>query len=161
IPSTTWLPGLPAGDSDWARLAACSPDAAAALTDLVAAAWAETDPVLLELARMRIATLLGNRAELTPRTTLAHDAGVAEAKVAALPEWPTSPLFDARERACVALTEQFVMDANGVTDEQVADVTEHLGSEGCYAFVQAISVLETFQRACLTLGIEGIEKVPQ
>ena len=55
--------------------------------------------------------------------------------------------------ACLSLTEQFVMDANGVTDEQVTAVTEHLGGRGCYAFVQAISVLETFQRACLTLGI--------
>ena len=73
--------------------------------------------------------------------------------MADLAAWPTSPRFSARERACLALTEQFVMDANGVTDEQVAAVTEHLGGPGCYAFVQAISVLETFQRACLTLGI--------
>ena len=128
------------------------------MTNFVAAAWEETDPVVLELARLRIATLLGARGELARRTASARDAGLTEAKIDALPSWPTSPLFDARERACLALTEQFVMDANGVTDEQVADVTEHLGAEGCYAFVQAVSVLETFQRACLTLGIE---EVPQ
>ena len=122
----------------------------------MAAAWEETDPVVLELARLRIATLLGANGELARRTAAARDAGLTEAKIDALPSWPSSPLFDARERACVALTEQFVMDANGVTDEQVADVTEHLGAEGCYAFVQAVSVLETFQRACLTLGIEEV-----
>lgn len=127
------------------------------MTGLVAAAWEETDPVLLELARLRIATLLDNPAEFTRRTPAARDAGVTDAKIDALPAWPTSPLFSARERACLSLTEQFVMDANGVTDAQVADVTEHLGGD-CYAFVQAISVLETFQRACLTLGIE---EVPQ
>jgi hypothetical protein len=54
------------------------------------------------------------------------------------------------------LTEQFVVDASGVTDTQVADVTEHLGPAGCYAFVEAVSVLETFQRACLTLGIQEV-----
>ncbi len=48
------------------------------------------------------------------------------------------------------------MDANGVTDAQVADVTEHLGAQGRYAFVEAVSVLETFQRACLTLGIQEV-----
>jgi alkylhydroperoxidase family enzyme len=78
--------------------------------------------------------------------------------------WPTSPRFTPAERACLALTEQFVMDANGVSEKQVAAVTEHLGGSGCYAFVQAISVLETFQRACLTMGIRsspGLDEIMQ
>ena len=50
-------------------------------------------------------------------------------------------------------------DMASVTDEQVADITSHLGPEDCYAFVQALSVVETFQRACLTLGIESIPDV--
>jgi alkylhydroperoxidase family enzyme len=123
---------------------------------VVAAAFDGTEPVLFELGRRRIATLLGNQTELSRRAAAAQDARLTDDKIAALPAWPTSPLFDARERACLALTEQFVMDANGVTDEQVADVTQHLGTEGCYAFVQAVSVLETFQRACLTLGISEV-----
>ncbi len=52
-----------------------------------------------------------------------------------------------------------MIDANGVTDEHVAEVTAHLGPAGCYAFVQALSVVETFQRACLTLGIESVPDV--
>jgi alkylhydroperoxidase family enzyme len=152
----TWLPDLPDGSSDWDRLTAACPEAVAALSGVVAAAWDETDPVLLELSRLRIATLLGSTAELARRTARATDAGLTEAKVAELPAWPTSPLFSARERACLSLTEQFVIDANGVTDEQVADVTAHLGVASCYAFVEAVSVLETFQRACLTLGIEEV-----
>ena len=59
------------------------------------------------------------------------------------------------------MTEQFVIDANGVTEPQVADVTEHLGAAGCYAFVEAVSVLETFQRACLTLGIDDAPAVDE
>ena len=59
------------------------------------------------------------------------------------------------------MTEQFVIDANGVTEAQVADVTEHLGAKGCYAFVEAVSVLETFQRACLTLGIDDAPGVDE
>ncbi len=144
---------MPEGDTDWDRLASLCPEAFDALAGVVRSAWEETDPVLLELARLRIATLLGNPEELDRRTAVAADAGLPEAKVAELTAWPTSPRFSDRERACLALTEQFVMDANGVTDAQVAAVTEHLGGPGCYAFVQAVSVLETFQRACLTLGI--------
>jgi alkylhydroperoxidase family enzyme len=158
----TWLAGLPDGDTDWDRLAALCPEAFDALAGLVAAAWDETDPVLLELARLRIATLLDNRGELARHSQRARAAGLRDEQVAALAAWPSSPLFTARERACLGLVEQFVVDANGVTDGDVAAVTEHLGAEGCYAFVQAVSVLETFQRACLTLGIEhapGIDEI--
>lgn len=150
----TWLAGVPTGDTDWARLASLRPEAFDALAAVVEAAWQETDPVLLELARLRIATLLGNTAD-SRRTSRATEAGLSETQVADLAAWPTSPHFTSRERACLALTEQFVMDANGVTDALVAEVTEHLGAAGCYAFVEAVSVLETFQRACLTLGIRS------
>jgi alkylhydroperoxidase family enzyme len=152
----TWVAGLPEGDTDWDRFATLCPEPFQALAGVVAATEEETDPVLLELARIRIATLLQYPAEAARRNARARDAGLAEAKVADLAAWPTSPRFTARERACLSLTEQFVMDANGVTDTQVADVTEHLGAAGCYAFVEAVSVLETFQRACLTLGIQEV-----
>jgi alkylhydroperoxidase family enzyme len=138
----------------WDDLTALSPDAADALSGVVAAAWASTDPALLELARLRIATLLGYSADLGRRTPRAIDAGIDEEKVRELASWPSSPLFTARERACLAFTEQFVIDANGVTDELVAEVTAHLGAAGCYAFAEAVSVLETFARACLVLGID-------
>ena len=152
----TWIAGLPEGATDWERFSRLCPEAFEALAGLVAAAWAEGDPVLLELARLRTATLLGAAGELERRNASAREAGVTEAKVAELHAWPTSPQFSARERACLALTEQFVVDANGVTDSLVASVTEHLGPDGCYRFVQALSVLETFQRACLTLGITAV-----
>lgn len=139
--------------TDWDGLARRHPEAFEALAGVLAAAWEESDPSLLEMARLRIATLLRNAAELDRRNP---GAGVPEEKLATLPSWPTSELFSPRERACLAFTEQFVIDANGVTDEVVAGVTEHLGPEGCYVFAQAVSVLETFQRACLTLGIESV-----
>jgi alkylhydroperoxidase family enzyme len=151
----TWLEGLPDRDTDWDRLASLFPETFDALAATVAAAWDETDPAVLELARLRIATLLGNQMELEHRSARATEAGLDEKKVSQLAAWPTSPRFTAAERACLALTEQFVMDANGVSEEQVAAVMEHLGGPGCYAFVQAISVLETFQRACLTMGIRS------
>jgi alkylhydroperoxidase family enzyme len=138
----------------WDGLTALSPDAAGALSGVVAAAWDSTDPALLELARLRIAKLLGHTADLGRRTPRAMDAGLSDEKVRDVASWPTSPLFTARERACLAFTEQFVIDANGVTDEMVAEVTAHLGAAGCYAFAEAVSVLETYARACLVLGID-------
>ncbi len=54
-----------------------------------------------------------------------------------------------------------MLDANGVTDELVAAVVTHLGVAGCYAFTQAVSALETFQRACLALGIQTAPDVDE
>lgn len=155
----TWLPGVPDGDTDWDRVAALAPDLFAAIAEVVDTTWDHVDPVLLELARLRIATLLEHAGELSRRSTRAAEAGLSETKVAALPHWPTSPEFSDGERACLALTEQFVLDANGVTDDAVDKVTAHLGAAGCYVFVEAVSVLETFQRTCLTLGISTVPSV--
>ncbi len=62
FPSMTWLAGLPEGETDWDRFATLCPEAFHALSGVVAAAWEEADPVLLQLARLRIATLLGHTA---------------------------------------------------------------------------------------------------
>lgn len=156
----TWVAGLAEGDTDWHRFAATFPAPFEALAALVRAAWDTTDPVLLELARLRIARLLGNERESSLRSERAAKAGLTDDKLAELAQWPTSPLYDARERACLAFTEQFVIDANGIDQAMVTAVSDHLGGPGTYAFTQAVSALETFQRACLTLGIEtgpGIE----
>ncbi len=153
-----WVEAPPAG-TDWDRLAAIAPDAFQSLAELVRAAWAGTDPILLELARLRMATLLDNPAELDRRSARARSAGLGEDRVAALAAWPTSTLFTAADRACLGFTEQFVIDANGITDDDVAAVTEHLGPSGCYAFAAAVSALEGYQRACLTLGITTMPEV--
>jgi alkylhydroperoxidase family enzyme len=157
----TWFEGLPDGDTDWDRLAPLYPEAFDALVGTVAAAWEDTDPVLLELARLRIAKLLGNSVALEPRGVRPTEAELSEATRSEVAAWPTSPRFTPRERACLALTEQFVIDADSVTEAQVAAVTEHLGGPGCYAFVEAISVLETFQRACLTMGIRTLPSIDE
>jgi alkylhydroperoxidase family enzyme len=161
VVTTTWFEDLPAGDTDWDRFASSWPAPFGALAEAVRQAWDATDPVLLELCRLRMATLLGASAELARRTDRARAAGLDETKIAELPAWPTSSRFTAEERACLAFAEQFLIDANGVTDEQVAELTRHLGGEGTYAFVQALSLLETWQRACLTLGIETVPDLSQ
>jgi alkylhydroperoxidase family enzyme len=160
----TWLEGIPDGDTDWDRLAALFPEIFDAMAGTLAAACEDTDPELVELARLRIAKLLNNTMELEPRRAPTPRAGRPALNAADVAAWPTSPRFTAAERACLALAEQFVMDANGVTDELVAEVTEHLGGARCFAFVQTVSVLETFQRACLTLGIRtapGLDEIMQ
>ena len=102
------------------------------------AAWASTDPETLELCRARIATLLGS--EETAEYPIDTDL------VAAIPSWPTSPLFTDAQRACLAFTEQFVIDVASLDDSTVAAVVESLGTEGFVNFVNALLVVEQRQR---------------
>jgi alkylhydroperoxidase family enzyme len=122
------------------------PDVARYLHEADTAAWDAVDPVLLELCRLRVAMLLGCQAELAARTPAAVDAGLDEATVAELSHWPTSPRFGARERACLAFTEQFVIDVANLSDDLADAVRDQLGPTGLMDFTNALLVVEQRQR---------------
>jgi alkylhydroperoxidase family enzyme len=136
-----------------ARLAATladHPDVADALAAAHDSVWRAVDPVLLELARLRIAMLLGCEEELATRTPSARAAGLDEATIVELANWPRSSRFGDRERACLELAEQFVIDVAGVTTAQTAAVITHLGVGGLTDFTSGLLVLEQRQRLILT-----------
>ena len=122
------------------------PALAGQLAELERAAWSAVDPVLLELCRVRIAMLLGCADEARARSEEAIAAGLEEAVLADLSLWPTSPRFGARERACLAFCEQFVIDVAGLDDDLAFAVSEHLGSQGLADFTAALLVVEQRQR---------------
>jgi alkylhydroperoxidase family enzyme len=126
------------------------PDVRDALADAWTAAWTSVDPVLLELCRLRIAMLLGCDDELAARTPAALDAGLDDSTVAVLAAWPYDERFGARERACLAFTEQFVIDVAGLDDATAFAVRDELGEDGLADFVNALLVVEQRQRLRLT-----------
>ena len=111
-----------------------------ALNAVHAAAWAAVEPGLLLLCRARIAMLLGDEEAEGSASTL--DAEIVEA----LPAWPSSPLFTDKERACLAFTEQFVIDVASMDDALVETLRSELGPEGLANFVNALLVVEQRQR---------------
>jgi alkylhydroperoxidase family enzyme len=105
--------------------------------DVVLAAMSDSAPARLgELARRRIAMLLGGE-----RDALAPLAELADGDLVHLSNWPTSLQFDAADRAVLELTEQFVVDVSSITDDQR---TRCLGDLGDHAFVavQTVYVLD-------------------
>ncbi len=101
------------------------PSLCAALDDVHAHAERvidDVDPDLLDLCRSRIALLIGLDAPTATRPT-AH---------------PTSD----RQRACVDVVEQMVLDVTGVTDEQVATLAGHLGPDRAASFIHAVLAIE-------------------
>jgi alkylhydroperoxidase family enzyme len=109
--------------------------------DLVAAydaARAALDGDLFEKVRLRVAMLLGCEYELADDPT-----GLA----ATLPSWPSSPAFTARDRACLAYTEQFVIDVASMPNRLVEDLRREVDEVD---FTQALLVIEQRQRLTLT-----------
>jgi alkylhydroperoxidase family enzyme len=130
------------------RVLGLLPDAHEAVREFYSIFWVDelVDPVLLELIRLRIAMLHGVEPELLVRYDVARERGLTEEKIAVLSSWPTSPLFTELERQVLGLTEQFVIDPHGVTDEEVAPVKEALTSAGLVALVNAMALIDHLNR---------------
>jgi AhpD family alkylhydroperoxidase len=141
----------------WALPGALSrlqPEACGLLVALNERVWQVSDPVLLELVRVRVSQLIGNPAAARVRCSYADAAGGAglEAKLGALPDYPGSPLFSAAERDVVAFSEQFVIDVGGTTEDMRAGLAGRFGADGAKALVTGIYVVEFTQRLQLIAG---------
>lgn len=124
-----------------------SPEVLDALQGACAAARSANDPELLELARRRVAMLLGAETELGARPW----GDVDPEKLAALAEWATSSAFDDPDRAALALVEQFVIDVTGVASGPLGPAAGALGDR-IVPFVQSLYLLDVGQRLAVVLG---------
>lgn len=104
------------------------PELLIGLTDVHLAARAAVDADVLDVCESRIAALLGLDAieERGQRTAAQH--------------------------ACLAFTDQFVIDVSAMTDGLVAAVAAELGADGLVNFVNALLVVEQRLRAQLMFG---------
>lgn len=130
------------------ELLALLPALAADHRRLLDECWhASVDARILELCRLRTATILGNTTAWDePRTGAAVAAGLDESLVGELARWPTHPGFGAATRACLGLAEQYVIDVHGITDAMVAEVEDHIGPDGVVTLTTALAAWELTHR---------------
>ena len=122
------------------------PDVFDALDASWSGAWSVVDPCLLELCRLQVAAVLQCHEESAIRTEAAVACGFDEAKATALSEWFRSPIYSSAERACLAFTDQFVIDVANLDDGTAATVRGQLGDQGFVDFVSALLIIEQRQR---------------
>jgi len=147
-PVTTWLPGT---DGDLFGLV---PVAYAQLAALYADLWeADVDPVTLELCRLRVATLIGSAADLAVRDPRAVAAGLSDDMVDALASWTSSPLITDAQRAMLSFTEQYVLDAHGVTDADTAALHVHFTPTQLATLTTAVAVFDALARVRAILSV--------
>jgi alkylhydroperoxidase family enzyme len=158
----TWLAETASGATPLDRTFGLRPDAYARFRELYGGLWdpAVLDPRILELCRLRIATILGADGERAARFSDAAAAGVTEDDVAALPSWPSSSAFSACERAAIAYAEQYVMDPHELTDAHFTALHEHLDEPALATLSLAVAMFDALARFRLALGVEPIGPEP-
>jgi alkylhydroperoxidase family enzyme len=113
------------------------------------------DPALpegvLELCRIRIATLLG--ATAAARVRLLQLPTALEAGAARIESWSTADELGATERACLAFAEQFVLDAQALDEVTVEAVRSRVGEQGLALLVVGVGLAEGLTRAQLAWGV--------
>jgi alkylhydroperoxidase family enzyme len=140
-----------------AGVLAARPELAAAHERLLATIWGGTvSPVTLELCRLRMATLLGSTAAQAERSPAATAAGLTEERIGLLSRWPTDPSFSTEERMCIGFAEQFVIDHNGISDEDVHTLTDLLTAEGVVTFTTALIAWDNQHRLDNALRVADV-----
>ncbi len=153
----TWLTEEAEGETEFERVLGLRPDLLEAFRSFHALFWERglVDPVLLELCRLRVASLLECDSELGLRYRGAQQAGLDEDKIGQLESWESSRAFSSIERAVLAYTDGFVLDPHAISDAIVAAVTDALGEAGAVALTEALAIFDGFARFRIALEISN------
>jgi AhpD family alkylhydroperoxidase len=78
---------------------------------------------------------------------IAREGGESEARMAAVVEWRGSDLYDDREKAALALTEELTLVGEGVSPEVMREAAAHFPGEALTQLVVAIIAINGWNRA--------------
>ena len=153
----TWLPETAPGEDPFERVFGLRPNLFEAWKQFEALLWEDgrVDPVVLELCRLRLAGMNGAPYGPGERNPAAREAGLDEAKLAALGSWWKTELFSETEAACLRFAEQFALDPGEISDDVASPVVEALGEPGTVAFVEALAIFDGFSRFSALLDVDA------
>ena len=126
-------PGTATGTrGDWWTVFANSPDTlrhAAQGFAYYRSPQRKLDPVLRELGQTWAGWATGSQFVFSQHCKSLRGLGVSEAKIAALPVWQTSDVFDAKERLVLAYADRLVCHGGRVPDALFAEVKAAFSDE--------------------------------
>lgn len=107
---------------------------------------------LYELIKLRASLLNRCHYCIDMHGTALREHGESAERIAALDDWESSSLFDARERAALALTDATTrLDENGVPDEVWDTAAQHFSDKELGDLVVGIATINVWNR----IGVAG------
>ena len=119
------------------------PDIAAPFTRLYQSLWSQPHlpAAVLELCRLRLAQLHGCEVEWQR-----SEVALAEGKRGSLARWDIDEEFSDAERACLAFTEVYAMDAQALADAHATAVKSYFGDAGLVLLIEALGIFDGMTR---------------
>jgi len=111
---------------------------------------------LRELVILRGGQLMRSEYEWAQHLAMARKAGVSEAQITALADWRSSSVFDARQKAALALAE--AVTEGHVTDEVYAEAKRHFDD---HDYVELAAVAAFYAMVGRMLDAMGVELEPE
>lgn len=111
------------------------------------------DPLLRELAIVRVGLLSGAEYEVRQHDRIARSAGASDELLAALSEGPDAAAFDDAQRAVLRFTDEVVASVRA-SDRALADAVAVVGTAGVQELTVAIGYYMMVCRYLETIGID-------
>ncbi len=116
-----------------------------------AAARAGVPAALLELVRLRVSQINGCEFCIDLHARDARTGGESEQRLAALSGWSESPLFDAREKAALALAEAITLVHDGrVPDGVYRAAAGEFDEQALAALIWVSTVINSYNRIAIS-----------
>ena len=112
------------------------------------------DPKLRELGQIRAGFSRGSQFVFSQHCKAARSVGFSEEQIAAIPSWSTSDHFSPVERACLAYTDELVLQGGRVQDGTFERLREFLSEEEILEFTYITCTYELHATMCRALRLE-------
>lgn len=111
------------------------------------------DARLRELAILRVGQMTNCQYEQAHHILMGRRAGVTDAEIAALPNWSTSSLFDARDRAVLRFVEEVTKQADA-SDQTFDALREYFDQQELVELTMTVAYYNMIVRFLVTMRID-------
>lgn len=112
------------------------------------------DPRLRELGQTRAGYVRGSQFVFSQHCKSCRWVGISEEKIAAIPSWSSSDVFEPEERAVLAYTDDLVLAGGRVSDATFDRLREFLSDEEILEFTYITCTYELHATICRALRLE-------
>ncbi|HJN91734.1 MAG TPA: carboxymuconolactone decarboxylase family protein [Dehalococcoidia bacterium] len=118
------------------------------------------EPRYRELGLTRAGFARGSQFVFSQHCKASRAVGISEEQVAAIPSWATSDLFDDKDRAILAYTDEVIVQDGRVQDGTFEVLHKHFSDEAILELTYAIATYGLHATACRALRLE-YDDVPE